>query len=51
MEEAMHLNDQVTDALQRYMKLRSGVTKGAPVEGDSEDSSDSDDSGSSSDSE
>jgi hypothetical protein len=44
MEEAMRLNDQVTDALQRYKKLRSGVVKSLSYESsdDSETSSDED---------
>jgi hypothetical protein len=39
MVEAIGLNDQVTDALGRYKKLRTGEIKSAPVDGESDDSS------------
>jgi hypothetical protein len=39
MVEAIGLNDQVTDALSRYKKLRTGEIKSAPVDGESDDSS------------
>ena len=40
MEEAMHLNDQVTDALQRYKLLRSGALDEEESSSGSSDSSD-----------
>ena len=39
MVEAIGLNDQVSDALGRYKKLRTGEIKSAPVDGESDDSS------------
>ena len=41
MDEAIGLNEKVMDALDRYTMLRTGIVKGAPVDG--EDSSSSDD--------
>lgn len=40
MDEAIMLNDQVTEALGRYRKLRTGAIKSAPIDGESESSSD-----------
>ena len=43
MDEAIALNDQVTEALGRYRKLRTGVIKSAPVDGESSSSESSSD--------
>ena len=48
MDEAIMMNDQVTEALTRYRKLRIGEIKSAPVDGEESESS-SDDSSSSDD--
>ena len=43
MDEAISLNDQVTEALGRYKKLRTGAVKSAPVDSSDDSSSSSDD--------